>query len=79
VYLTIEFDIAKKLAKMIHSAIKNKKCNRGGKQKKQKKNPEDSQNAAAVVNMNHTFFMPVDVERREIISRSKLSSLVVVI
>jgi len=49
---------------MIRSAKENKKCSPGGKQNNQKIKPEDSQNAAAVVNMNHTFFLPLDEEEK---------------
>jgi len=49
---------------MLCSAKKNKKCSPGGKQNKQKIKPEDSLNAAAVVNMNHTFFVPPDEEEK---------------
>jgi len=49
---------------MIPSAKKNKKCSPGGNETTRKRNPEDSQNAAAVVNMNHTFFLPLDEEKK---------------
>jgi len=49
---------------MLRSAKKNKKCSPGGKQNKQKIKPEDSQNAAAGVNMNHTFFVPPGEEEK---------------
>jgi len=46
---------------MIHPAKKNNKCSPSGKQNNQKMKPE---NAAAVVNMNHTFFVPPDEEEK---------------